>query len=77
VNAIAAYLLHVLFLKIQNLIHLPHLDGTQGNLRFYITEHFFGWASPQNASLFYALGYTLLWLAVSWILYRRKIWIKV
>jgi predicted acyltransferase len=77
VNAIAAYLLHVLFLKIQNLIHVPRLDGTPGNLRFFITEHLFGWASLQNASLFYALSYTLLWLAVLWTLHRRKIYIKI
>jgi predicted acyltransferase len=76
-NAIAVYLLHILFLKIQNLIHLPRPDGSSGNLRFFITQHLFGWASLQNASLFYALGYTLLWLVVLWTLYRRKIFIKI
>lgn len=76
-NAIVAYLLHVFFLKVQNLIHLPRLDGTPGNLRFYLTEHLFGWASLQNASLFYALSYTGLWLAVVWQLYRKKLWIRV
>jgi predicted acyltransferase len=77
VNAIAVYMLHILFLKIQNLIHLPRLDGTPGNLRFYLSEHLFGWTTPQNASLFYALSYTLLWLGVLTLLYRRKITIKI
>jgi predicted acyltransferase len=77
INAIAAYLLHVFFLKVQNLIHLPRLDGTPGNLRFFITEHLFGWASLQNASLFYALSYVLLWWVLLSTLYRRKIFLKI
>jgi predicted acyltransferase len=77
INAIAAYLLHVLFLKIQNLIHIPQLDGTAGNLRFYLTQTLFGWTSLKNASLLYAMSYTLLWLGVLWVLYRRKIIIKI
>jgi len=78
VNAIAAYFLHVFFLKVQNLRRLPRLDGTPGNLRIYLTEHLFQpWMSPVNASLCYAVAYTLLWLAVLGVLYRRKIFIKV
>ncbi|OGR93026.1 MAG: hypothetical protein A2992_04620 [Elusimicrobia bacterium RIFCSPLOWO2_01_FULL_59_12] len=77
INAIAAYLLHILFLKIQNLIHVPRLDGSPGNLRLYISEHLFGWTSLENASLFYALSYTLLWLVFFWVLYRRKLFIKI
>ena len=76
-NAIAAYFLHVFFLKIQNLIHIPQPDGSPGNLRFFITNHLFGWATPQNASLFYALSYTLLWLGFFTVLSRRKIFIKI
>lgn len=77
VNAIAAYVLHIIFLKVQNLIHLPQPDGTPGNLRFYITQHLFGWASPLNASLLYALSYATFWLAVLWLLHRRRIFIKI
>jgi predicted acyltransferase len=77
VNAIAAYLLHIVFLKLQNLIHLPQVDGTPGNLRLWLSQHLFGWASLENASLFYALGYTLLWLGVLGLLERRKIRIKI
>src|SRR5258706_8673794 len=77
INAIAAYVLHVFFLKVQNLIHITQADGSVINLRFYITQHLFGWASPPNASLFYALAYTLLWWAFLSALYRRKIFIKI
>jgi len=76
-NAILVYVLHILFLKIQNRITMPRLDGTPGNLRLYLSEHAFHWTTPQNASLLYAISYTLLWLAVAWILYRKKLFIKI
>jgi len=76
-NAILAYVLHVFFLKVQNRILLTRPAGTSINLRFYLSEHLFGWASPENASLGYALLYTLFWFVILWILYRRKIIIKI
>ena len=78
VNALAAYFLHVLFLKLQNLWKLPRPDGSLGNVRLWMTDHFFSpWLSPMNASLAYALAYTLLWLAFFALLYRRKVFIKI
>jgi predicted acyltransferase len=77
-NAVAAYFLHVFFLKVQNQIHIPRMDGTPGNLRFYLTDHLFGtWLPPQNASLAYALCYTLFWLVICWVLFRKRIFIKI
>lgn len=77
-NAIAIYVLHIFFLKIQNRIHIHRPNGQPGNLRFFITDHLFGsWASPEFASLLYALGYTMFWWWVFRELYRRKIFIKV
>jgi predicted acyltransferase len=77
-NAIAAYFLHVLFLKIQNLILLPGADGQRENLRLLISGHLFGsWLSPQNASMAYASGYTLFWFAFFWTLYRRKLFLHI
>ena len=78
VNALAAYVLHVFFLKVQNRISMPRLDGSAGNLRFFITDHLFGtWLNPMNASLAYAVGYVLLWLLLFWNFYRRKVFIKI
>jgi predicted acyltransferase len=76
-NAIAAYFLHVFFLKVQAMIHIAKMDGSPGNLRTFITEHLFGWASLPNASLMYAMSYTLLWFLLLTILYRNKIFIKI
>lgn len=76
-NAIAAYILHILFLKIQNRIDITTADGKTQNLRLFITKHLFPYVSAHNASLLYALSYILLWFLVLWILYRRRIFIRV
>lgn len=76
VNALAAYFLHIFFLKIQALIPLPHPDGSPGNLRYFMTEHLFGFFPAKAASLLYALSYALLWLLILGILYRKKIFIR-
>ncbi len=77
-NAIAAYVLHILFLKLQNLWKMPRMDGTPGNLRLFISDHLFRpFLSMENASLAYAACYTLLWLAIFWNLYRRKVFIRI
>jgi len=76
-NAIAAYVLHIVFLKIQNLIHIPRPDGSPGNLRFYITDHLFApRLSSESASLAYASVYTVFWIVVFRALARRKIILK-
>jgi len=76
-NAIAAYFLHIFFLKIQAMIHITRMDGTPGNLRIYISEHLFGWTTLQNASLLYAVSYVIFWLIFLSILYRNKLFIKI
>jgi predicted acyltransferase len=77
VNAIAIYVLHVLFIKIQNLIPVSQPDGTPGNLKFFITDHLFGWAQPRDASLLYALSYAFFWFGIFAVLYRKRIFIKI
>ena len=67
-----AYVLHVVFLKIQAIVSIPRMDGSPGNLRLFITEHLFSWASMQNASMFYAFGYTLLWLIIILLFVKIK-----
>ncbi len=71
-NAMLAYILHVLFLKIQAMLTMPLANGSVGNLRLVITEHLFSWSSVQNASLLYALSYILLWLIVLQVVHNKK-----
>lgn len=77
-NALAVYFLHIFFLKIQTIIIVNRAaDGLSETLKMGITEALFGWASPENASLLYAISYTLFWLFILSILYRKKIFIKI
>jgi predicted acyltransferase len=49
-----------------------------GNLQTFIYDNLFAsWATPLNASLLYAICFTLLWLFLMWLLYRKNIYIKV
>ena len=38
---------------------------------------FASWASPVNASLAFAISFVLVWLFFMWILYKRRIFIKI
>ena len=76
-NALLAYVLHIFCLKVQLMIQLPRMDGSPGNLRSYITEHFFGWASLPSASLLYALSSVFFWLVVLTFFYKKRIIIRI
>ena len=74
VNAIAAFFLSGLGARILNLIQVG--DGVA--LKTWLYQHvFLSVASPINASLLFAITYTAFWLGVMWVLYRRRIFIKV
>jgi len=63
--------------RLMGLIKLPW-GSAQISLQGWIFQKLFlPWASPINASLAYALAFILLWLGLMWILYRRKIFIKI
>ncbi|MBA2656216.1 MAG: DUF1624 domain-containing protein [Tatlockia sp.] len=76
-NALAAYVLHVLFLKLQMIVIISSQNGVSLNLKSFLTYNLFGWASLENAALFYALSYCLFWLFVFTIFYRKRIFIKI
>jgi predicted acyltransferase len=77
VNAIALFVGTGIMAKLMGLIKLPW-GSTQISLQGWIFQKLFlSWASPVNASLAYAVAFILLWLGLMWILYQRKIFIKV
>lgn len=78
VNAIALYVGSGLMADLLGQIKLTGSDGTKVPLQRWIYDNLFAsWASPVNASLAYALTFILVWLGLMWILYRKKIFIKV
>jgi predicted acyltransferase len=60
------------------LIKIPTAAGTSISLHSWIFQNIFlSWLPPYRASLAFAISYILVWLGLMWILYRRKIFIKV
>ncbi|HYO63125.1 MAG TPA: heparan-alpha-glucosaminide N-acetyltransferase domain-containing protein [Pyrinomonadaceae bacterium] len=77
-NALAVFFLSGIFARLIGLIKLTRADGSRVPLQKAAYDSLFAsWASPLNASLLYAVCFVLLWLGLMWILYRRRIFIKV
>ena len=78
VNALALFVGSALMVKLMGLIKFDRGDGTQISSQGWIFRKFFlSWASSINASLAYAIAFILLWLFFMWLLYRKRIFIKV
>ena len=77
VNAIALYVGSGLMARLMGLIKLPWGSETISLQGWIFQKVFLPWASPINASLAYAIAFVLLWLGLMWILYSRKIFIKI
>lgn len=84
-HAMMAYVLHVLFLKIQAMVHLHNSANQEINLRVYLSDRLFGYLSPATASFCYSLSYMLICLGVIYLFIKIKqrkklnkevIWIK-
>ena len=78
VNALALFVFSGIFARILGLVKVTASDGTSISLQKWIFDTFFlSIASPINASLMFAVSFILFWLFLMWLLYRRRIYIKV
>ena len=75
-NAIAVYVASGLVAKIMGMWMVGGGEGVP--LKAWIYQHLFAsWSGPLNGSLAFAVSYVLLWLGLIWILYLRRIFIKI
>jgi predicted acyltransferase len=78
VNAITVFFLSGILARILTLVKMTGSEGNEITLKTYLYESFFTpWFSPINASLAWALVYVIFWLGLMWILYAKKIFIKI
>ena len=78
VNAITLFVGSGIMARLLGLIKVPTSDGTKISLQSWIFQNLFmSWLPPYRASLAFAICFILVWLGLMWILYRRKIFIKV
>ncbi|HEX6126042.1 MAG TPA: hypothetical protein VFZ23_11780, partial [Pyrinomonadaceae bacterium] len=79
VNALVLFVFSGIMARLLGMIRVAGPDeGKDITLQQWIFNNaFLSWASPINASLAYAISFILLWLFLMWLLYRKKIYIKV
>jgi predicted acyltransferase len=74
-NAIAVFVASGLVAKLMGIIRV---GGEDTSLHGWVYDRLFvSWAGPMNGSLGFALTYVLVWLFLMWLLYRRRIFIKI
>ena len=75
-NAIAVFVASGLVARIMVMWRVGEGEGVP--LKVWVYEHVFAsWAGPLNGSLAFAVSYVMLWLGLIWILYLRRIFIKI
>jgi len=78
VNAITVFFLSGLVPRLLNMIKVPEASGTQVGLRTWLYDTLFvPYFSPINASLAGAIVCVLIWLGILWVMYEKRIIIKV
>lgn len=76
-NAILIYVLSMFFAVMGYVVKIREA-GVDVGVQDWIYRHWFvPFASPMNASLAFALGYTALWTLVAWGFYRKKIFLRL
>lgn len=78
VNALALFVGSGLLGRLMGVVKFAGADGKEISLQKAIFDNVFApLAAPVNASLMYAVSYILFWLFLMWLLYRKRIYIKV
>ncbi|CAN5757229.1 DUF5009 domain-containing protein [soil metagenome] len=78
VNALALFVGSGLMAKTLGLIKISDTEGKSVSLQSWIFKTFFlSVAEPINASLMFAICFILFWLFLMWLLYRKRIYIKI
>jgi len=79
VNALALFVGSGLMAKLLGIIKVATTeDGKSISLQGWIFNNLFlPFAAPINASLMFAVSFILVWLFLMWLLYRKRIYIKI
>ncbi|HJY85541.1 MAG TPA: hypothetical protein VKE24_01775 [Candidatus Acidoferrales bacterium] len=77
-NSIFVFSLSSLLAKASVIFKVRDATGNAVTWHSYVYDRFFeSLASPINASLLFAIFYVLLWLFLTWLLYRRHAFLKI
>ena len=78
-NAILVFSLSSLTAKITFVVKWHQANGSEISLKTYLYENLFAsWAGANEfSSLLYPIALLLFWLGIMWILYWKKIFVKI
>jgi predicted acyltransferase len=79
VNALALFVFSGIFARMMSAVRVAFTDEGKGiSAQKWLVDNFFlALFEPINASLAYAISFILFWLLLIWLLFRKKIYIKV
>ncbi len=78
VNALAHFVFSGIFARMISAYKVSNFDDKPVSVQKWIVDNLYlALFQPINASLAYAICFILFWLFLMWLLYRRKIFIKV
>jgi predicted acyltransferase len=78
INAITVFFLSGLLPRTLNMVQIGQPDGTATGLQNWLYHHYYrNHLSPINASLAWAITQILFWYIILYIMYKKKIIIKV
>lgn len=78
VNAIVLFVGTGVMARLMGLIKVTKRDGARQSIHGYVFDHAFAsWLPPKPASLAFAISFILFWLFLMWLLYRKRIIIKI
>jgi predicted acyltransferase len=76
-NAIVVYFFSQVMARSMNMYKLKMPEGEMSLKDYLYKGAFEPYLSPYNASLMFGLALTLFWFCILWVMYKRKIIIKV
>lgn len=77
-NAITVFVLSGIIGRLSVYLKVSLSDGSTTTVKNYIYTNFFAsWLGPMNGSLGYAIAHVLLMYLFVWILYKKRIFIKI
>ena len=76
-NPLVAYFFSEVAYGLQMFVRVPMRGGREGELHLWIDGKLFGRLSPPDASLAYSFCHVMFCLCVMWLLYRRKVFVKI
>ncbi|TKC05116.1 acyltransferase family protein [Pedobacter frigoris] len=77
VNAITVFFLSGLIPRTLRLFSITQQDGSKTDLQSWLYSGISAHFSSINASLIWAICFVLFWLVILWVMYKKKIIIKV